>query len=67
MKNKKALEMSFAWIFAIIAGIVILFLAIYATSQFIKTRRYEIDIQTAAKLAILLDPLETSLEAERAV
>ena len=63
MKNKKAFEMSFAWIFAIIAGIAILFLAIYATSQFIKTRRYEIDIQTAAKLAILLDPLETSLEA----
>jgi len=61
--NKKGFEMNFAWIFAIIAGIAILFLAIYATSQFIKTRRYEIDAQTSAKLAILLDPLETSLEA----
>lgn len=62
-KNKKAFEMSFAWIFAIIAGIAILFIAIYVTTQFIKTRKYEIDIQTANKIAILIDPLETSLEA----
>lgn len=63
MRNKKAFEMSFATIFSIIAGIAILFLAIYAASQFFKTRQTEIDTQTAAKLAILLDPLETSLEA----
>jgi len=63
IKNKKAFEMSFAWMFAIIAGTAILFIAIYATSQFIETRRYEIDTQTSAKLAILLDPLETSLES----
>jgi len=63
MKNKKAIEMNFSVIFSVIAGIAILVLAIYATSQFIKTRRYEIDTQTAAKLSILLDPLETSLEA----
>lgn len=61
--NKKAFEMSFAWMFAIIAGIAILFIAIYATTQFIEARKYEIDVQTAAKLAILLDPLETSLES----
>lgn len=63
IKNKKGFEMNFAWIFSIIAGVTILFLAIYATSQFIKTRKYEIDTQTAAKLSILLDPLETSLES----
>ncbi len=63
MKNKKAFEMSFAWIFSIIAGIAILFIAIYATTQFIETRKYEMDIQTALKMAILLDPLETSLES----
>lgn len=63
IKDKKGLEMSFAWLFAIIAGIAILFIAIYATSQFIKTRRTEIDAQTTTKLAILLDPLETSLES----
>ena len=60
--NKKAFEMSFAWIFAIIAGISILFLAIYGTTQAIKTRNYEIDTQTSDKLAILLNPLETSME-----
>ena len=63
MKNKKAFEMSFAWIFSIIVGALILFIAIYATSKFISTRRFEIDTQTAAKLAILIDPLETSIEA----
>ncbi len=63
MKNKKAFEMSFAWIFSIIAGTVILFIAIYATSQFIETRKYQMDIQTATEVAILLDPLETSLES----
>ncbi len=61
--NKKAFEMSFAWMFAIIAGIAILFIAIYATSKFIEARKYEMDIQTAAKLAILIDPLETGLES----
>lgn len=63
MTNKKAFEMSFSTIFAIIVGAVVLFLAIYATAKFIGTRRYEIDMQTAAKLSIILDPLETSLES----
>jgi len=57
--------MSFSWLFAIIAGAAILFLAIYATSRFIETGRTEIDAQIATKLAILLDPLETSLESGR--
>jgi len=61
--NKKGFEMSFTWIFSIIAGAAILFLAIYAASQFIKTHGQEIDTQTSVKLAILLDPLETSLES----
>ncbi len=62
LNHKRAFEMNFVWIFAIIVGAVVLFLAIYATSKFVETRRYEIDIQTSNKLAILLDPLETSLE-----
>lgn len=63
MRNKKAFEMNFAWIFSIIVGAVILFLAIYTVSQIIRTERYKLDTKTAAKLSILLDPLETSLEA----
>ena len=61
--NKKAFEMSFTWIFAIIVGAFILFLAIYGASKFVQTRRYEIDTATAAKISILLDPLETSIES----
>ena len=34
-KNKKAIEMGFNWLFAIIVGAFILFLAIYASSKFI--------------------------------
>ena len=65
MKDKKAFEMSFAWIFAIIVGAAILFIAIYATSKFVSVKRYEIDTATAAKLSILLDPLETGLESAK--
>lgn len=63
MMNKKAFEMNFAWIFSIVVGAVILFLAIYSASKLVSTERYKIDTETAAKLSILLDPLETSLES----
>lgn len=66
MKNKKAFEMSFAWMFAIIAGAVILFLAIYFASKMISSERFAVDAQTSAQLSILLDPLETSVEAGKA-
>jgi hypothetical protein len=64
MRSKKGFEMSFAWMFSIIVGAVIIFLAIYVLTQyFLPTERQKIDIQTATKISILLDPLETSLEA----
>ena len=59
--NKKAIAMSFNWLFAIIVGAIILFLAIYATSKFIKTSEEVIYTETSAKLIALLDPLETGL------
>jgi len=59
-KNKHGFEISFATIFAIIAGIAILFLAIYFASKFIGSQTETYDAQTSAKLAILMDPLETS-------
>ena len=65
-ESKKAFEMSFAWMFAIIAGAVILFLAIYFASKMISSERYSVDAQTSAQLSILLDPLETSVEAGKA-
>ncbi len=63
LKNKKALEMSFTFIFSIVAGAVILFLAIFLASKLISTIQVKNDQQTSAQLSILLDPLETSLES----
>jgi hypothetical protein len=60
-QNKKAIAMSFNWIFAIIVGGFILFLAIYGASRFIGTQEQVLYTETAAKLATLLDPLETGL------
>ena len=61
MNNKKAIAMSFNWIFAIIVGAVILFLAIYSATRFIQTSETVISTETSAKLISLLDPLETGL------
>ena len=61
VKNKKAIAMSFNWIFALLAGSVILILAIYATTRYIQTSEQVIYTETAAQLISLLDPLETGL------
>lgn len=53
--------MGFNWIFAIVAGVIILLIAIYAASQFIVTQEEVLYTETAAKLISLLDPLETGL------
>lgn len=59
--DKKAIAMPFNWMFAIIAGVVILFLAIYATAKIIGVGEYQIYTETAAKLDILLDPVRPGL------
>lgn len=65
--NKKGFEFSFAWIFAIIVGAVVLFLAIYAASSFINTSRFETDTKIGAQLGIILNPVETNLEESKYV
>lgn len=60
-KQKRGIALSFNWMFAIIAGIVILFLAIYATAKIIGVGEYKIYTETAAKLTGLLDPMGTGL------
>lgn len=65
MKGKRGLEFSFAWIFAFIAGAVILFLAIYFASKLINVGSYEVDTKTAKQLSILFDPLETGLASTK--
>ncbi|MDD5191573.1 MAG: hypothetical protein PHH54_02900 [Candidatus Nanoarchaeia archaeon] len=61
MENKKGFEMSFNWIFAIIVGAIILFIAIYATTRVINTGEYQINTETAAKIETLLDPARPGL------
>jgi len=61
MKKRGAIALPFNWMFAIIAGGIILFLAIYATTQFISTSEKTTSTETSAKIVSLLDPLETGL------
>lgn len=63
MKSKKAqLQISFGWLFAIIVGAVILFLAIYASTKLINVSQTEQDAKTGREIEVLLNPLETSFE-----
>ena len=65
MKSKKGIELSFAWIFAIIVGAFVIFLAIYATTKFIKTDRVKQDTELAKELGVILTPIETNLETAK--
>ena len=60
-KNKKAFDMPFSWMFAIIVGAVILFLALYATSRFIDVAKYSQYTEAAKSITVLIDPLETGV------
>lgn len=60
--DKKGVDFSFSWIFAIIAGAVILFSAIYITSQLIGSSNFQRDTLVAGELSNLLNPVSTNLE-----
>lgn len=63
MKNEKGfLQISFAWMFAIIIGAFILFLAIFASTKIFKTEQLSSDAETAKEIGVLLNPLETGFE-----
>ena len=63
MKSKKGLEFGFGWIFAIFVGGVIIFLAVYAVTNLVKSERQAQDVASAKEFGILLTPVETSLES----
>ncbi len=60
--NKKGLEFSFTWLFAVIIGATILILAIYAATKLIGTSETQTSTATAKEIGVLLNPLETSFE-----
>ena len=64
--NKKGFEMSFTWMFAIIVGAFILFLAIYGVSKFIGNEQTLQDAKTGKDIGVLLNPLETGFESFKA-
>ena len=65
-KNKNGfLEIPFAWLFSIVVGVVILFLAIFLTVRVTQTQETRLDATTAKEIGILLNPLETSFETAK--
>jgi len=63
MLRKGSLQISFAWLFAIIVGVFILFLAIFLAMKIMNIGQTQVDAKTAKKIEILLNPLETSFES----
>lgn len=59
--SKRGIEFSFAWLFAIIVGAMILFLAIYAAMGFIESSQDIEGTKAAKELTIIFNPLETGL------
>lgn len=62
INGKKAIEFSFAWLFAAVIGAFILFLAIYAAAKLISTSESGTNAIAAEQIGVLLNPLETSFE-----
>ena len=66
-KNLKKAQLSFNWIFAIVVGAAIIFMALFFISRYSNVERYRYDSEIAEKLAILLNPLESTAEASATV
>ncbi|MCW8966115.1 MAG: hypothetical protein OQK82_05455 [Candidatus Pacearchaeota archaeon] len=62
MKKRGFLQISFAWLFAIIVGAVILTLAIYGVTKTVDIGETTVDAKTAKEISVLLNPLETGFE-----
>jgi hypothetical protein len=60
-KDKKAIGMSFNWLFAIIVGIFILFLAIYIVVQIVGVGDTVVGTESAARLVSFLGPAEAGI------
>ena len=65
MKNRKGVDFTFSWIFAIIAGAVIIGAAVYITTQLIDSNDTQRDTLVAGEVANLLNPIQTNLEDNR--
>jgi len=62
MDKKAFMQMSFAWIFALLVGAFILFLAIFASIKLTSTEGLEQSAIASKGIGVLLNPLETGFE-----
>ena len=65
IKSKKALEMSFSFIFAMIVGAAILVLAIYGVTNLIRNADVSHGSVISKEISIIVDPLQTNIESSR--
>jgi hypothetical protein len=65
--NKKGFEFSFTWIFAIVAGVFILFLAIYGVTKFMDISKSSQGAESATTIGVLTNPLESSFDTAKRV
>ncbi len=61
--KKGVLQISFGWLFAIIVGAFIIFLAIYGITKFKGTEQEALDVKAQEEIGILLNPLEMGFES----
>lgn len=65
--NKRGYEFSFVWIFAVIVGAFVIFLAVFTVYRIIDQERTRIDTVRGKEIGTLLTPAETNLEDSRLV
>jgi len=61
--DKRGFQISFAWLFAIIVGAFIIFLAIFASVKLIGTAQEISNVETGRELEVLANVLETGFES----
>ena len=60
--DKNGFEFSFAWMFAVLVGAVIIFLAIYGVTRLINKEEYKTSTTTAKQISIIFEPMTIGLE-----
>jgi len=63
--DKRGFQISFAWLFAIIVGSFIIFLAIFASVKLIGTEQEISNVETSKEFEILANVLETGFESSK--
>lgn len=62
IRGNRGIAVSFSWMFAIIVGVTVIFLAVYGSVKLVDTDREVSEAETAKQLGILLNPVETGVE-----